>query len=354
MNFRDKIVKWYFENKRDLPWRNSSDAYEIWVSEMILQQTRVDQGLPYYHRFLEYFPNVKSLAEASEQEVLYVWKGLGYYSRARYMHSTAREIVAKANGVFPNNYSSLIKLKGIGSYTAAAVSSICNYEVKAAIDGNVTRVLSRYFGVTDTVGSSVLIKKIEWISNQLIPDAYPGDYNQAMMEYGALICTPKQPKCSECTVMTSCFAYNNKMTGIIPLKKKAAIKKTRYFNYLHLITESGKIILKKRTSNDIWKNLWDFPLIESDCLFEPETTHPEFEDLLKHTIDPVLTGFCDITHILTHQALKVRFFTFRISEESEIKAINHFELVPQNDISYPIPRLIENFLKRNDIFFGYD
>lgn len=353
MNFRNIILQWYNGNKRKLPWRETAEPYRIWVSEIILQQTRVDQGLPYYMKFIDRFPDVNSLAEATEQEVLNVWQGLGYYSRARNMHLTAKKIMSHFNGIFPYDYNSLIKFKGIGSYTAAAISSVCNSESKAAIDGNVTRVLSRYFGIQDTVGSSDMIKKIRWISAQLIPEEHPGDYNQAMMEYGAVVCTPAAPRCNECALNRTCFAFNNKLTGVLPVKKKAVVKRNRYFNYLYITTYSGKVVIKKRTADDIWKNLWDFPLIESDKLLSNEEIDNIFITDITGNENLIFTETYDAVHILTHQVLHIRFFTFRLSK-AKLSNKRDYVLIDPEDSSYPFPRLIENFLKRNDIFFGYD
>lgn len=353
MNFKDNILQWYQQYKRNLPWRETLEPYRIWVSEIILQQTRVDQGLPYYLKFIEHFPDVKTLAEASEQEVLNVWKGLGYYSRARHMHYTAKDVITTFKGVFPRDYDSLIRLKGIGSYTAAAISSICNFENKPAIDGNVTRVISRYFGIPDAVGSSAMYKKVLWISRQLIPDDFPGDYNQSLMEYGATVCTPAAPKCDKCILSMSCYARLNNLTGILPVKKKSIVKRNRYFNYLHIVSGKGNVILKKRTGDDIWKNMWDFPLIESDRLLN-------IGEIDKRTIlefigneNFVYKGMYDSIYILTHQTLHVRFITI-LAEDMNISTKNDYIIADSADTSYPLPRLIENFLKRNDIFFGYE
>lgn len=354
MYFRDKVIQWYSENKRNLPWRNTKVPYQIWVSEIILQQTRIDQGLPYFNRFIDTFPDVRSLAEATEQEVLYIWKGLGYYTRARNMHYTAQDVVTNQNGVFPSKYDELIKLKGIGSYTAAAIASICSDEVKPAVDGNVIRVLSRYFGLTEAAGSSALLKKVRWISNQLIPPVNPGDYNQAMMEYGALICTPVSPECAECELSKSCFSFKNGMTAQLPTKKKTIVKTIRYFNYIHLVTNSGEIVIRKRDDNDIWRNLWDFPLLENSSLLGPENIVPFVEKLLNDGTELKFNGYHDTSHILSHQTLYVRFFTFRINEASDLVPDNPYITVHPESSTYPFPRLIENFLKRNDIFFGYD
>jgi len=351
MSFTETIIKWYDYNKRELPWRATKEPYKVWVSEIILQQTRIDQGLPYYIRFIENFPDVQSLANASEQEVLNVWKGLGYYSRARNMHQSARQVMEQYNGIFPADYNLLIQLKGIGSYTAAAVSSICMSEKKAAIDGNVVRVLSRYYGIQDAVGSTAMVKKTRWISAQLIPDQRPGDYNQAVMEYGALMCTPLNPQCENCELRNSCYAYENKLTSVLPIKKNPVKKKNRYFNYFHIVTPDGRYAVRKRTGDDIWKGLWELPMIESDYLFSKEDLDLNEITRITGIISPQIIDIYDKMHILTHQLLYVRFFTILANSAIVDPALT---LIDKSDSTYPHPRLIENFLKRNNIFFGYD
>lgn len=346
MNFSDGILSWYQTNKRDLPWRGMKDPYKIWVSEIILQQTRVDQGIPYYFRFIQQFPDISILSQASEQMVLNVWKGLGYYSRARNMHYTAHLIMKDFGGIFPANYNSLIKLKGIGPYTSAAIASICNDEIIPAIDGNVTRVLSRYFGISELIGSTLLQKKIKWISEQLMPAEAPGDYNQAMMEFGAMICTPFIPKCDTCMFQQSCYAFKNDMVGVLPTKKKTIKKRLRYLNYFHLITPDGKVAIKQRKEEDIWKNLWEFPLIESEKLIEADKlTGINIENFIKS--DELRCSFTkDVVHILSHQILHVRFFTIYLNDIDIIDQ-EHLVLINPDDNNYPFPRLIEKFLKTN-------
>lgn len=344
MNFSDAILSWYNTNKRDLPWRGTKDPYKVWISEIILQQTRVDQGIPYYFKFIQEFPDIRTLSEASEQSVLNIWKGLGYYSRARNMHFTAKFIIHHLNGNFPTNYKSLIQLKGVGPYTSAAIASICFDEVIPAVDGNAIRVLSRYFGIDDAVNTSVLRKKLNWVSEQLITIETPGDYNQAVMEYGAIICTPVAPKCEECTLNNSCFAYRNNKINILPSKKKTIKKKVRYLNYIFLIVKDKKIAIKQRQEEDIWKNLWEFPLIESNKLFEYSELA---ENGLKKYLNPtgnVCSGIKDVVHLLSHQILNVRFFTFDLSE-TDLLDENGLVFINPDDNTYPFPRIIENFLK---------
>ncbi|MFA6950800.1 MAG: A/G-specific adenine glycosylase [Lentimicrobiaceae bacterium] len=350
MSFQEKILDWYSLYKRTLPWREIDDPYKVWVSEIILQQTRVDQGTPYYYRFLETFPDVRSLADASEQSVLNVWKGLGYYSRARNMHLTAQKVVEVFYGVFPKDYHTLIKLKGIGAYTAAAIASRCNNEKIAAIDGNVNRVIARYFGVSDDHDKPTAKVKIALISNQLIPDNHPGDYNQAVMEYGAMVCTPALPKCDTCIFQQECYALQNDQISKLPTPKNKIQIRIRYFNYLHLMAPDGRVALNKRVGNDIWKNLWDFPLIEAERLFDANEL--ENSEKLK-TITANITGCAnvkDYIYKLSHQTLNVRFFTYYLSDLPEMAGTELVWVNPDTD-KVPVPRLIEKFLLRNDIFF---
>ncbi len=269
MDFNKRIKNWYNSNKRDLPWRKTKDPYKIWVSEIILQQTRVDQGLDYYLRFLMRFPDVATLAKASEEDVLMIWKGLGYYSRARNMHFTAKVVAENHKGRLPLDFASLIDLKGIGNYTAAAISSICGNEPKPVVDGNVIRVFSRLFGFHDPVGSTQSNKQVYAKASELIPVKDPGDFNQAVMEFGAIQCKPANPACADCIFRTECYAFNNNLTDKLPVKKKEIVRRSRFLNYLFIPCHDNGLILYKRSGNDIWENLWELPLYETP---EPITT----------------------------------------------------------------------------------
>ena len=266
MNFTKILAKWYDKNKRDLPWRRTKDPYRIWVSEIILQQTRIEQGWDYYLRFLEKFPILRALASAEEEEVLKLWQGLGYYSRARNMHAAAKEIMNLHQGIFPKTYEEIRKLKGIGDYTAAAISSIAFGIPSPVVDGNVLRLFSRFFGIRDPVdtqkGKTTVLEK----AKELISPEHPGDFNQAIMEFGALQCKPT-PDCKTCPLKPGCVAFQQNRIAEFPVKSKKQRQRTRYFHYLFIITGKGKkrsVFLKKRTGNDIWKNLFDFPLIETE------------------------------------------------------------------------------------------
>ena len=268
-HFTTQIHYWYHQNKRALPWRQTSDPYKIWISEIILQQTKVDQGVKYYYRFLERFPTIKKLAEANEDEVLKIWQGLGYYSRARNLHFTARYINNELNGKFPADFESILQLKGIGPYTAAAIASFAYNLPCPALDGNVYRVLSRYFGIGTPIDSAKGKKEFYRLATELIPASNPGLHNQAMMEFGALQCTPK-PDCSRCPVAETCFVFRNNMVSHLPVIEKKTKQRNRYFDY-YLIEKGEFIYLEKRMGNDIWRNLYQFPLVETpDELTEQE------------------------------------------------------------------------------------
>ena len=309
MNFSDELVKWYNENKRDLPWRHTTDAYIIWLSEVILQQTRVEQGMPYFNRFVEAYPNVTAFASASEDEVLRLWQGLGYYSRGRNMLKTARIVREEYNGTFPEKYDELIKLKGIGEYTAAAIASFSANEAKAVVDGNVYRVIARYFGINEPINSTAGKKMFQSIATDLLNKKYPALHNQAMMEFGAMLCKPKNPACGICPVREGCYAFINNATTTLPVKiNKVKIKK-RFFNYF-LFTDGDSILMNKRSENDIWANMYDLPLIETpaflpldELLALPETVEYFGNDIKIEATSTIKK------HMLTHQHLHVRFIT---------------------------------------------
>ena len=266
MNFTKILSKWYDKNKRDLPWRRTKDPYRIWVSEIILQQTRIEQGWDYYLRFIEKFPDLHVLASAREEEVLKLWQGLGYYSRARNMHAAAKEIINLHHGKFPGTYEEIRRLKGIGDYTAAAISSIAFGIPSPVVDGNVCRFFSRYFGIGEPADTQKGKTAVREKAKEHISSEHPGDFNQAIMEFGALQCKPV-PDCMTCPLKTGCVAFQQKRIAEFPVKSKKQRVRTRYFHYLLIKTGKGKnhsVFLKKRTGNDIWKNLFDFPLIETE------------------------------------------------------------------------------------------
>lgn len=348
--FTNQLIHWYPKNRRELPWRNTKDPYIIWLSEIILQQTRVAQGLPYFTLFLERFPTVQDLASAPEEEILRCWQGLGYYSRARNLHACAKSIVQEYGGVFPSSYNELLSLKGVGSYTAAAIASFAFGQQVAVVDGNVFRVLSRFFGIEDDIGSSGGKKAFEKLANQLIPQENPDIYNQAIMEFGALQCVPKNPDCNSCPLQHSCFAYGDKAVGKFPVKAGKTKIRKRYFQYFHI--QCGKeVVINKRTGNDIWMGLVDFPLEEHT---EVIGQHPDSSSLIQElkTLDPTV-NFPDqkpYKHILSHQVLIAGFVNIGIdpiyrNDLTYWVEKNGYTLVGEDQLeTYGKPKLIVNYL----------
>ncbi len=342
MDFSNILVQWYAENKRDLPWRHTKNPYKIWLSEIILQQTRVDQGLSYYLNFINHFPTISDLANATIEDVLKLWQGLGYYSRARNIYFTANEIVKHHKSTFPTNYNELIKMKGIGDYTASAIASFCYNLPHPVIDGNVIRVLSRVFGVIDFIDGAVGKKIIRELATELLDKKNPALYNQAIMEFGAICCKPKLPTCSKCPLQNQCFAFNNSQINELPKKQKLTKQRNRYFNYL-VITSNQFILINKRNDKDIWKGLFDFPLIETTSSIE------EIANLLKTNYNWTITKSIRISkspeyvHQLSHQKIYATFW--KIENAIDIKIPNSTLLELKNLEQLAVPKLIENYIK---------
>ncbi len=312
--FSKKIAEWYHEHHRNLPWRETRDPYKIWLSEIILQQTRVIQGLPYYERFIKSYPSIKALAAAREQDVLRLWQGLGYYTRARNLHACAKTIVKQYKGKFPQTFHELRLLPGIGTYTAAAIASFAFDEPVAVVDGNVQRVLARIFGIDKDVASSEGKHLFFETANRLIPRDSPAVHNQAVMEFGALHCVPVNPSCEECVFKKECFAYQHDSRAQLPVKKKKK-KITKRFFYYFLLKKKGKLMMVERQSKDIWKGLHDFPLHEHRKAAPPlKVLSDVFAD--HASAANKITVSKDYTHILTHQVIKARFIELDISPEA--------------------------------------
>ncbi len=343
MNFAREIANWYYNNKRDLPWRHTTDAYIIWLSEIILQQTRVEQGMPYFHRFAERYPDVKSLAAASEDEVLKIWQGLGYYSRGRNMLKTAQMVVNNHGGVFPSTYNELIKLKGIGEYTASAIASFAGNEARAVVDGNVYRVLSRFFGITEPINSNKAKKLYQQLADEVLDTNQPALHNQAMMEFGALLCKPKNPACGICPVRLDCYAFKHNAVNALPVKLKKLKVKERYLNYF-LVTDGDRILMNKRDETDIWAGMYDLPLIETlqllpvtEVLNLPESKFYFGENNIADTDAPV------VKHILTHQKLYVRLIKLN---KPPLKLEQKWFYIEVEKLKYlALPKIIFIFLK---------
>ncbi len=344
MNWSDEIQNWYRQHKRDLPWRNTTDAYTIWLSEVILQQTRVEQGLPYFYRFLEKYPDVTAFAHATEDEILKLWQGLGYYSRGRNMLTTARQVLENNQGVFPTAYQELIKLKGIGEYTAAAISSFAANEVQAVVDGNVYRVLARWFGVEEPVNSPAGKKLFQQLANEVLDRQHPGQHNQAMMEFGAMLCKPKNPDCSSCPVRESCQAYQTNCIHLLPVKLKTLKIKERYFNYF-LIGDGHRILLNKRSMNDIWANMHDLPLIETTNFTPAEEVPalPGFKNSFgDHAV--IISTSAIQKHVLTHQRIFARFIHLHVDQPEINLQPSWFYTAVASLENLAMPKLIYQFL----------
>jgi A/G-specific adenine glycosylase len=307
-----KVVEWYEENMRSLPWRSTNDPYKIWISEIILQQTRVIQGLNYYKKFVKTFPNVRSLASAKEEEVLRLWQGLGYYTRARNMHKCAKVIVSNYDCKFPTTLDELKKLPGIGDYTGAAVASIAFNQPVAAVDGNVYRVLSRLFGIDLPINGSEGKHKFKAIASQLIPKRNPGTHNQAMMEFGALQCVPVNPDCKGCALKKHCIANAQGKQQLYPVKERKVKITNRYF-YYYVIQRDRSLLMKRRSNNDIWNGLYDFYLVEKEAPSNPKMIVREDPFLKTLIVDKKnLTITQPQRHILSHQIIEYQFVHLRL------------------------------------------
>ncbi|HNX86461.1 MAG TPA: A/G-specific adenine glycosylase [Bacteroidales bacterium] len=346
MDFTHHLIRWYDEHKRDLPWRRTHDPYLIWISEIILQQTRIDQGLPYYERFVALFPDVETLATAEEREVLKAWQGLGYYSRACNLHKAAVEVVNRYGGVFPSLLEDIRSLPGIGAYTAAAIGSIAFHLPVPVIDGNVLRFLARYFGVETPVDVAVGKKRIADYATASIDLSDPGTFNQAVMEFGAMVCTPLNPACGTCIFRDQCRALSTGSVLRLPVKSKTVTQRIRHFNYLVITTKGEKsVIMKRREQGDIWKGLYDFPLIESSGPLDIKKLQKEPEWLqLPFSGREVMIGSPRLyRHVLTHQVIMARFF--RVSVKSFGELPEKFLVVKRPD-QLPVPRLVEKYITR--------
>ena len=343
MSLENQLLKWYLINKRDLPWRKNKDPYSVWISEIILQQTRVSQGTQYYNNFMKRFPNIEELSLSKESEVLKVWQGLGYYNRAINLHKTSKEIFNNHKGIFPSRYEDLIKLKGIGDYTASAISSICFDEYNPVVDGNVLRFLARYYGIKDLIDSKKTQNKVREIGKKLIDKTdSPGDFNQAMMEFGALICTPF-PDCNTCFLSSKCIAFNKNEVEKIPVKLKKKKIKERFLNYIVLIDKKNNTIIEKRVEKDIWFKLNQFPLIETNFKVDDIMRISSFKKFINSQKTPIkIVEYTrhSVKHVLSHQILQITFHKFKIEKEIS-SGINLSQL---SNYNFPVP--INNFINK--------
>ncbi|MDO5665603.1 MAG: A/G-specific adenine glycosylase [Bacteroidia bacterium] len=348
----DKLISsllqnWYAQHKRSLPWRNSRNPYIVWISEIILQQTRVNQGHDYFLRFIEKFPDIKSLAEAPEDDVLKIWQGLGYYSRARNLHAAAKQIMEKFNGIFPTSYNNILSLKGVGEYTAAAVASIVYDLPHAVVDGNVYRVLSRLFAIDEPIDTTAGKKLFAKIAQSILDEQDSGNHNQAIMELGALVCAPKQPKCLECPLQIACLAFEKKTVPAFPVKKGKTIQKERFFNYFH-IEHHGYTYIRKRDNSDIWKNLYEFPLIETETQsdFLKLQENKEFITLFPSANSIYFQHKFRLKHVLSHRIIYADFYVVEPNPKTILDFDEKFIKIDSASLfKYPISRLIHKYLE---------
>ena len=341
--FRRALRRWARTHDRSLPWKKVKDPYVIWLSEIILQQTRVQQGLPYFEKFVKKYPRLRDLAAADEDEVLKLWQGLGYYSRARNMLATARHIVSELDGRFPQGYDSLLKLKGIGPYTAAAIASFAFGEPTAVVDGNVKRVISRYFGITAPAGTANLQDRVSRFAAAVLDPVDPGAHNQAIMDFGARLCVPRRPVCPKCPMSPHCRAYQHGTVDEIPAPDKRIQRRRRYFNYLVILTPEG-LVLRKRTGKDIWRHLYEMPLIEGHEFLSHDQLMKtaEWGSIIGERPVKVMEQSVTYRQALTHQEIYARFmriYATGIGDGSFVLAN------PGSMDKFAFPRVIDRYLK---------
>ena len=343
-NFGNILIDWYELNKRDLPWRNTDDPYRIWISEIILQQTRVVQGYEYFMRFMEHYPKVEMLAAAEEDEVMKLWQGLGYYSRARNLHEAAKSIAAA--GEFPKTYEGVRALKGVGDYTAAAICSFAYHLPYAVVDGNVYRVLSRWMGIDTPIDSREGVKLFAALSQELLDKQRPGLYNQAIMDFGALQCTPASPNCMFCPLAESCMARKNGQVELLPVKQHKTKVTNRYFNYIY-VRAGAFTFISRRDGKEIWKNLYELPLLETACDLKEEEFYADdklrtfFADGEKPVFRSVRRG---VKHVLSHRIIYANFYEVTLPEDT--RSFSGFIKIPVTELErYAVPRLIHQFLE---------
>lgn len=341
--FAKHLIDWYKYNGRELPWRKTRDPYTIWVSEIILQQTRISQGMAYFHRFIEQYPDVSKLASADEHDVLKLWQGLGCYSRASNMLTAAKQVMEQFNGKFPGTYKELLQLKGVGEYTAGAISSISYNLPHAAVDGNVLRVLSRIYAIDTPINSTKGKKLFSQLVTEMVPEEAPGTFNQAIMDFGSMQCTPSTPDCTNCPLTDMCQAYLNESVENYPVKEKKTKVLDRYMHYL-FIRHKDQLWLEKRNGQDIWKNMYQLPLIESYEVLLPEQIlqSKEWRTIFDNAQVELRSVSNEIIHLLSHRKIHAFFYEIQL-----IKGEVHHPAKPvySKDIfNFAVPKLIENYL----------
>ncbi len=343
--FTKNLLLWYKENQRAHPWKETKNPYHIWLSEIILQQTRIEQGTPYFLRFKEKYPSIIDLANAPEDEVMRLWEGLGYYSRARNLHATAKYVALECNGVFPNTHKNILALKGVGPYTAAAIASFAYDLPHAVVDGNVYRVLGRYFNISEPIDTTQGKKQFAQLADQLLLQKDPATYNQAIMDFGATQCVPVNPACETCIMRSSCKAYQKGTVTMRPIKSKKTKQSQRFFHYLVISTPDQKVYLNKRLKKDIWQNLYEFPMIEKESLVASEELN--LNTLFKDQAFWLRKVSSIFRQQLSHQKIHAQFLEIQLKDN--LKQIENHEWieVPRNQLDkYAFPRIINTYLEQ--------
>jgi A/G-specific adenine glycosylase len=352
--FRKELMKWFEASHRPLPWKGERDPYLIWLAEIILQQTRVEQGLPYYERFKARYPQVQALAEAPPDEVMKLWEGLGYYSRARNLQQTAQYVTLELGGKFPRDYEGLRRLKGVGEYTAAAIASFAYGLPHAVLDGNVFRVLARFFGISTPIDSSAGKRQFSELAQVLIAGQDPAQHNQAMMDFGATHCTPKAPACSTCPLRPACQAFQQEKVDKWPVKAKKLQRKARYFHYL-VFNQAGYVWLQKRAASDIWQQLYEFPLLEFDrltCVPDELRASTLWQKLLGKQEAHFRQSSPPFSQVLTHQKIHAIFWEIELPPGTTIESEGLKPEKRENLPKFAFPKIIAQYLKDNSLYLG--
>lgn len=352
--FTATLLKWFASHHRPMPWKGEQNPYLIWLSEIILQQTRVEQGLPYFEKFKAAYPKIEDLADAPEDEVLKLWEGLGYYSRARNLHFTAKYVARELGGQFPDNYNDILALKGVGPYTAAAIASFAYDLPHAVVDGNVYRVLSRFFGIKTPIDSTDGKKQFAQLAQEVLETEKPGDFNQAIMDFGASQCVPKNPDCKSCPLQEKCVAFTDNLVGLLPVKEKKLKKRTRFFHYL-ILEDGGNTFIRKRTAKDIWNGLYEFPMLEKAELLDKNALQEAIqrEFLTNHADFEILHFSKPFSQQLTHQKIHAIF------TKIQVKSVNftipdNWKSVTQQDLGrYAFPKIIDRYFSDKTLELGF-
>ncbi|MEL6636712.1 MAG: A/G-specific adenine glycosylase [Bacteroidota bacterium] len=349
--FTPLLLEWYAQSHRPMPWKGERDPYLIWLSEIILQQTRVEQGWPYFERFRDHYPTVVHLAEAPEDEVMKLWEGLGYYSRARNLHFTAKYIAEELGGRFPETYEDILALKGVGPYTAAAIASFAYDLPHAAVDGNVYRVLSRYFGIATPIDSTSGKKQFAQLASELLDPGQAGIYNQAIIDFGATQCTPKKPDCPRCTFREQCVAALEDKPGAYPVKSKKLVKRKRYFHYLIWEAKEG-LLLQKRQQKDIWQHLYEFPLVEAQGVLTAEELRQTalYRDLARGQQPRLVGASRPFKQQLTHQTIIAVFWEIAVSQQQLTNNTSHLMVSRENLAKFAFPKVIDRYLQDKSLY----